>query len=458
MAALAPGARLPELVARAGVLVHRHAADVLVVGVLAYWATLLTWGTGGREPRDLSLFAIALLVATLVVRPWSSLGPAQLVLANSLGLAAVVVILTAPTGWEGRFDAASYAVAGQLYLVGAAWATDVMRKTLLLVVIAGAAGLEFARGWLAWWGTGDPAHPFVGTFYWHNQAGAFLAVGAVAAAALVVADQRPWRLLGWAVAPLAGTGVLLSSSRGSELALALGAGLLAVGCCFAPGRLLALLRLGAVTALTYGVSVLVVGPPFFPTRVSPLAATVARGDAQPLTGSTNVRLEYWRHALSVFREWPVTGAGFHSFLAASQKVGDVPAGTASALVHNGFLQAASDGGLVLLLPLTFAAVSVAFGAVRMLPGALRERQVTGLAALCLLAALAFHSMIDFDWSYPALLSLAALVAVLASRPTSRTATSRIGVLWGVVGAVLLVFAAVAAWGGDLHLSTGLGLS
>ena len=149
-----------------------------MLAALAWWATRFVEGTGGREPRVLTTGLVLLLVATLLVRPWRRLPVSVLLLGTGLGLAALAVVLTAPTGLAGRHEAASYVFTGHLALVVLAWATDHVRRTLLLLTVLAAGGLQFAHGWLPWWGLQDQGRLFQGTFYWHNQAGIFLAAGA----------------------------------------------------------------------------------------------------------------------------------------------------------------------------------------------------------------------------------------------------------------------------------------
>ena len=150
-----------------------------------------------------------------------------LLVGTGLGLAALVVVLTAPTGLAGRHEAASYVFAGQLGLVVLAWATDHVRRTLLLLTVLAAGGLQFAHGWLPWWGLQDQGRLFQGTFYWHNQAGIFLAAGALVGYVVVLANRRPLVPLAWVVAPLCTAGVVYTTSRGSQLGVVLGLVLLA---------------------------------------------------------------------------------------------------------------------------------------------------------------------------------------------------------------------------------------
>jgi hypothetical protein len=68
--------------------------------------------------------------------------------------------------------------------------------------------------------------------------------------------------------------------------------------------------------------------------------------------------------------------------------------------------------------------------------------------------LLLHSGMDFDWTYPGLLSLTALVAVLGlPLAEDRSWRPRLqGALLGSLAAVLLTVSAVGAWQGGLDLN------
>jgi O-antigen ligase len=164
----------------------------------------------------------------------------------------------------------------------------------------------------------------------------------------------------------------------------------------------------------------------------------------------------------VFDRHPVTGAGYHSLATAS--VGHVPVGwPLSPLAHNGYLQALSDGGLLLAVPFLGAVVAVCWWVLRSLGQAVRRRDLStlGLAVPVSLGVMLVHSAVDFDWSYAADFVLGAILAglVLGTRrgeTAPRTAPSRrvarvvaVAVLAGVA---LTGVAAVAARGGDLRQS------
>lgn len=416
--------------------------DLVVVAALTWWATYLTWGTGGREPHVLSIGCLLVAGAYVAVRPWRAVGPIPTALVHGVAVGAWLVVLTAPTGFAGGDEVAAYTFAAELGLVAWAWATDTTRRHLVLAAVVAAAGAQFAAGWLPWWGGQDPTRLFEGTFYWHNQVGIFLAAGALLGCAAVAAG-RPIALLGWVVTPLCVAGTVYSTSRGSQIALALGVLMLMA---FHRARRVQVL---ATLALSWAVSWLLTGPPFFSIRISPTAGTEARSAS--FVGNGEQRLEDWRRAARIFEHWPYSGAGFNSFDSATQVATTPRDDVHTAFAHNGYLQAAADGGLVLVVPLAALLVALCWRALRTRPtDAARAGGATALLAMLL------HSGMDFDWGYPSLLALLALAGVLALPLASRSAArSRWDLPLGVLGVVLLVGATWSGWAGGLDLSTAV---
>ena len=74
----------------------------------------------------------------------------------------------------------------------------------------------------------------------------------------------------------------------------------------------------------------------------PFATLQGRESAQSLEGNGAARLAFWQVAAELGAEHPLTGAGFDSFGGASVRLPDGV--TAATHVHNGYLQAFSDGG------------------------------------------------------------------------------------------------------------------
>lgn len=438
-------ARPEAVVRRAGA----WAPGAAVAALLAWWATYLTWGSGGREPHVLSIGSVLLALALVAVRPWV-VPPAALVLTQALVGAAWVVVLTAPTGAAGTDDAASWTFAAESGLAAYAWARTPLRRQVLLTAVVGAAGAQFALGWLPWWGMQDPTRLFQGTFYWHNQAGIFLAAGAVLALAAVAAG-RPVSLLGWALAPFCVAGTVYTTSRGSELALGLGVGVLMV--LLRRRRLHVLATLALAGVVTWALT----GPPFFADRISPVAGTANRSAS--LVGNGVQRFEDWRRAYEIFLHWPLSGAGFNSFDSAAGIATTRQDTVRTAFAHNGYLQAAADGGLVLFAPLVLLLAVVVVRMLSDVPQVVRERDAVRAGGVSAVVILLLHSGMDFDWGYPSLLAMLALVSVLALPAPGPVAagrrSDRLGQALVAFAVVLLVVGAVGGWSGGLDLSTAV---
>ncbi|GAC1323661.1 MAG: hypothetical protein NVSMB13_03890 [Mycobacteriales bacterium] len=426
-----------------------------VLAALLWWALPMTHRLGGRGPGAVSGGLLLMVPALLLVQPWRRLPVRWSALALSVPIAAFGVCLVAPTGWYGANDAAAYAYACLLGLVVLAYARTATRRLALAALIC-LAGLEqFTQAFLPWWGGSSPTRSMSGTFYWHNPYAAFLLAPALLGVALAVGKRSPWRLVGWVSAPLCAAGIALSTSRATMACLVVGWSLIGSSLLIRTPRRSPFLRWLAVSGLAVTALFVLTGPPFFSHRSSPLAATADRTVGQSLEANGSYRTEFWREALAVGSHHPVAGGGFQSLALASD--GLVPFGWArSPLAHSGYLQAWSDGGLLLGLPVLALVLAVAGGLLRRLAAVPRQTLDPGalgfgvpVAALALMA----HSAVDFDWSRPALLSMTALVAVVGLAGGSDSSVTSPGSRWGRLGAaggcaIVLVIAITAAYAWD----------
>ena len=402
-------------------------ADIGIVPAVSYWALPLTHAVGGRNAGKEGVELLLLILAAVCVKPWRHLPRTALVLGVWLAGAALLIPALSPTGWRGSDDAAGYVCAVMGCLVAAGWARDGVRRNVLAGMLCLAGLDQLTQALVPWWGGQDPSALLIGTFYWHNPFAAFLLPPALLAFGLVTWRSRPWQLVGWVAAPLCTAGIVLSSSRAVLAVLVLGwAGIGAAAIRRGDRRRLAL-RFAAVSAASIAVTELLPGPPLFSHRVSPLGAGAARTTAgETLSANGGYRLEFWRSALETFRHHPLVGSGYHGLIETGRAY--TSAGWArSNLAHNGYLQALSDGGLLLGLPLIASCAVLAWLSLRSLVDFLRSDVVTPLeavASLGLLAALA-HSGVDFDWSHSALFMMDAfLAAVVLSARRERRATSQ----------------------------------
>jgi O-antigen ligase len=393
---------------------------ILVGFAVAYLTMPFAEPSGGRGPWALTRAVVVVVVALIAAKPWIELRVGVLALAATVALAALAVCVVTPPGFFGATRAAAYGLAAATFVAVASYARSLRRAYVIAAIVALAGAVQFYWSFLAWWGGRQQSVPMVGTFYWHNQFGAFLLAPALLGLALIVRHRTPWCWAGWVVAPLSIAGIVYSSSRGA-MVLAVGGwlviGVLAIR--VRPNRR-SVLRWLAASAIAVGVTVAVAGPPFFASDASPLSAVQARAvSGETAEVNADYRLHMWRESLTVFEHNPLAGVGYGALAPAAEKL--TPASwPRSPLAHNDYLQSLAEGGLLLGLPFLIACVGIGIGLVRVVRSKSRRRVVdvrTGAAVAA--AALMVHAAIDFDWSYPALFTLAAVVAAVATAPVLR---------------------------------------
>jgi O-antigen ligase len=439
--------------------VSKDVVPGVIIGLaVAYLTMPFAQATGGRDSWALTKAAAVVVVALIAAKPWQRLRAGTLALAVAVAVAALAVCLVTPSGWFLASRASSYGVAAGAFIAVASYARSVRRAYLIGAIVAVAGAVQFCWSFVAWWGGRDQSIPMVGTFYWHNQYAAFLLAPALIALTLLVNHRPPWRLVGWVVAPLAAAGVVYSSSRGG-LGILIG-GWLLIGVLASrvkPNRG-ALLRWLAASLLAAGVTLAVSGPPFFSSSSSPFAGTQARSSAGGTAdASTSYRIQMWHEAVIVFDHHPVVGVGYGALESTAAKL--TPATwPRSPLAHNDYLQALAEGGLLLGVPFLAACAGIGVGLLRGLRSRARRRVLDVRTGLIVGAgALMAHAAIDFDWTYPALFTLAAIVSAAAiapvlrgpDDPTSRTQrcdVTRPTRLWVRVALVAVLAVAIGAGG------------
>ncbi|HVE94439.1 MAG TPA: O-antigen ligase family protein [Acidimicrobiales bacterium] len=409
---------------------------------------------GGRDPGVLPWTLAVATAALLMARPWRALQSWQLGAAAAVPAAALAVSLLSPVGWSGVDVAAAYALAAASFVTVAAYARTVGRRVALLCIVGVAGFDQLRRAFLPWWGGESPDAKMIGTFYWHNQLGIYLAAVALVGCALAVEGRGPLRAGGWALAVVAAAGVVLSTSRASMGLLLLG--WLAIGLLAARSRP----RSGAIArwaglALTAAALLFLLTSSLFfpgsPASTSPIAGTVARAAGESAGSSAAYRWEFWKAAGRVVVDHPVTGSGFGGYRTAASEY--LPLGMQrSPYAHNMYLQGVAEGGLLFALPLGFAAIALTVALCR------RALAGTGVAAgwwsttgpaLGALVLL-LHAGMDFDWVYPGLLAALAVLAgiALGSAPLAQTGSEDAEKVTAgrVLTAVLLVLALGATAG------------
>jgi O-antigen ligase len=437
-----------------------HLPSVVVLATVAWWLMPAALWWGGRDVHAVSGGAILTAAAVAAVRPDRLLPHRAVILALAVSGGAMLVAATAPTGWSGATNAAEYVCAAWTALcVAAAVVRDRRIVFVLLALLVLGVMIEIRAAWLPWWGGENSTAPMRGTFYWHNPFAIYLLPGAVLG---LVMWLRRTRLIGWLGLggfALGAIGIFYSTSRAS-LACFIAAVVVTLVAHVFTTRVRGLVRAAVGIAGTTALVWMIGGPPFFPHQShSPVAGLAARAAGQSLGQNGSYRLDFWREALGVFSRHPVTGGGYHSMATASADH-NPHHWPLSPLAHNGYLQALSDGGLLLGVPFLLACAVVCWWVLAALWEAVRRREfgLTSFAVPLVLAALLAHSAVDFDWSYPADLLLTAILAglVAGERWLDRTpapgSTRWTASLAAFAGVGLLIVGAVVARDGDLHLN------
>ncbi|MEO8330298.1 MAG: hypothetical protein ABI586_09850, partial [Candidatus Nanopelagicales bacterium] len=158
-----------------------------------------------------------------------------------------------------------------------------------------------------------------------------------------------------------------------------------------------------------------------------------------------IRFHYDWAGLLLATKHPVAGAGFDSFgpSGAQYMPADV---AASEFVHNGWLQAFVDGGLLWLVPVLVATGWPAIRATRrVLTGRRLGANPVQVGVSLSLLVLLGHALFDTDWRYPSLLALFAILAALLpwrARRVRRAPRAQ------VLTAVALVLGLLAGFGAN----------
>lgn len=386
---------------------------VAILALLFFWAVPFVKATGGRGVHTELLFCIVLIPILLLARTWRA-SEGSVLFAAVVALAALLVCVFAPTGWFGSDVAVEYGLAAAVYVVGRRYVRDDDRRDLVAAAICVAGFYEFWQAFTPWRGNGAPDNVMTGTFYWHNPYAAYLLPPAIIGLGLAARGKRPWNVVGWLTTPFAAAGIVLSSSRATLAAMAVGWALVLLSCVRWRALVAALV---GVVVLSGAVAYVLPGPPFFDHRASPFSATESRSEGgQSLAQNGRYRTEFWREAEQVALHHPFAGSGYHA-LATASAFYTTSTWARSPLAHDGYLQALSDGGLLLGLPFLAAVAVVIFWALRRLIGCLRRALHGGQQpdvvevslAVALLGSMA-HSAVDFDWSHASILVEMALLA------------------------------------------------
>ena len=428
--------------------VAEYLAVALALVVMAWWVTP---GEGGRDPGRLLWGLLGMTPALLATRPWSRVPAREWLAALVLTGSAVLVALTSATGWLGAPQVGIWAYAGVVFVTIRAFCIDDQRRRAVVIAVA-VLGLEqFSRAWLPWWGGRDPAKRMIGTFYWHNQFAAYLLAAGLGAFAVVALSPRSRaRLLAAVCAPFCAAGVVLSTSRSTMALLLTGVLYLAAAATrrrdWASARRVGVLAVGSVLLVSLMASRLV-----FPDNgASPFEATARRASEEGLLSNGSYRLDYWDAAGAAWRDRPLLGHGFDSFAETSARYLE-PGATRSPSAHNGILQAFADGGLLHGAPVSIVMVLLLTVAGRRLWRDWSGRRIASIpstAAAVAMTPLLIHSVVDFDWFFPSLLAVTAILAAVVLGPPAPSAAPRRRAVAASAAGLLFLGCGAAVWQHD----------
>ena len=423
-----------------------HLAVVVPLGL---WMFPMTRATGGVDGPWAGIVLAALMVSALVLRADTRLGLPAVVLAGLISAGPLVVQATAATGWSGGQDAVGYPLFAVGALVAGSWLRgttgDAWRARLPFLVAGLGLGLldQVVRGLLVWYARGVTSTDVRGDFDWRNPFAAYLLPATVLAYYFLVRRSgRAW-LLGALVVPFGVAGIILSTSRATQLVIVVA--LLAVTALAlrqSTGRVGVLLRTVVVGAGSLSLVYLLTGPLAPGVAGSALAGDASREAAgETLGGNTGYRISFMKQALGVFGDHPLNGAGFDS-LATAAVPHAAPGAPISTYAHGSIPQALSDGGLVLALPLCVALLVLLVRALRTVHAGLVHGRDVPLAVLAVTAlGLAAHASVDFDTSRPSCALMGGVMAgavlvggpVRLRRPPAAASVALLAVVAVVVG-------------------------
>ncbi|MDM4761519.1 O-antigen ligase family protein [Galbitalea sp. SE-J8] len=367
-------------------------------------------------------------------------------IAAALPVTVLLAGLADGTDGVGLARAARYGYGAVLLLAVAAYARTPRRR---LVLAAGAALVvldQYTVGWFAWWGGGSPTKLMLGSFYWHNQFGAFCAAGVALGVFLAAFGRRVVALLGFVTAAFGIVGTLTSGSRASA-AMVLVVLVIALAASALARSVHAALRLVGVAVLALGLGFVMTSTLFFPVASTPWAALTARSDDWQMVSDTGAfRLDFWWAALRIGASHPFTGVGpsqygEHSLCYSLDAYASNP--------HNEWLLAWAETGVLGTVPL----LGVLVGTIVLLARGARDGWRTRFAedpgrwgALVALVLLVAHAGMDFDWAWGSLPGMAGLVGGIAAAPVvlPRAGAARRMPRLAAITAIALVVVLVAA--------------
>lgn len=431
-------------------------------GLLLLAIVLAPWPYGGAaDPARYALTAVVLIAVALFAlgRALAGEGLPFIVLPAAalpaLGLAQIAVGASAARSWTGEAVLVLAAMTAALVF----WserARDRAASVRLAGVVLGICAAEAVFGAVQWsfapdriYGETTPivTTPF-GSYVNHNHFAGLVEMGIVLAASMALGLSR---LRGGATPGVIGLGGVAfglvavhvaSRSRGGLIALA--AGLLVAGILWARAashrggtRLrVAPLAVGALLVISFGLAVV-------PDDTRAHLATIFSGRPD---SSGDYRLDVARDTVRLWAAHPVLGAGLGAYADAFPAFKRAHGEVRTTHAENDALEFVAESGLAGLAIAAWLAVLAVRGlADRLRHGRDPFRKSIAVGAAGAIAALAVHSLFDFNLRLPANALVFASLLGLAAAP--REPARRIGgrALPAVAALVLLFLGGAAAW-------------
>jgi len=149
--------------------------------------------------------------------------------------------------------------------------------------------------------------------------------------------------------------------------------------------------------------------------------------------SADVRVQIWEDTVELVRDYPLAGVGLGGYTAAIHRYQTAAPMRTIGMAHNDYLQLAAELGLPAFAVLLLLAGWTVLSAIRASSSPAPKRRYLGLGCLGALAALALHSLVDFNLYLPANAAVLAWIAGLATalpslpKPLLNNSSSRLPV-------------------------------
>ena len=386
-----------------------------VMGAVLFWLPVMS---GGRTPAGLAgLGLMVVLAAPAAVRGVAGTSRTERIVLAALGVSLLVHPFVA--GYRDGLvqPLLTYAGVPLVYLVAryvwVAWPGLLVRA----LPIAGA--WMWLQGWSGWFAPSDTLFAAWRVVPWHNPSG--ILMGGVLVYAVVRFAREPSAWFHGVVAAAAGSGLWLSSSRGSIAMTALALVVVLAVHVRGRGAVVRTLVVGVATVSLTGV-LLYLSPAYGPGGEAVVdgrddGATTFDADSpfevrNPAGGNFRARLVHVEAAWRMFERDPLVGAGLGSYAYKILDVAD-PRMNFTRSAHSEPVEVLGEGGLLVGVP--FAVVHVAL-LVALTPLVLRRRStsvtVGATAAAVLVTA---HTLMDVDWAYTLVPAVAAIWAAVRAR-------------------------------------------